>query len=141
MLAEPAVAEACALLSASTLAGAEVRPLLEVALERVTRAGVTFCVPGASVSVCLAGVTVLEGAVAVLLDGVAAVLREVLVVAVLPEAVFLAEVPVVLLLVDELPEPVFTCLLAVLPLEAEVLLLVDPVLLEAEALEDALRDV
>ena len=108
-MVEPAAAEACALLSASTLAGAEVRPLLDVALERVTRAVFPFCVPAASVLAGLAVVTVLEGAVvvealpvAVLLDGVAAVLREVLVVEV----------------------PVFTCLLAGVPLEAELLELV-----------------
>ena len=96
------------------------RPLLDVALERVTRAVFPFCVPAASVLAGLAVVTVLEGAVvvealpvAVLLDGVAAVLREVLVVEV----------------------PVFTCLLAGVPLEAELLelvllLTVEPVFLE-----------
>lgn len=113
------------------------RPLLDVALERVTRAGLTFCVPAVSVSAGLAGVTVLEGAVevealpvAVLLDGVAVVLRDVFVLETLLEA----ELEEVLLPVEV---PVFTCLLAGVPLEAELLelvllLTVEPVFLEVE---------
>ncbi len=93
-------------------------PLLEVvfALERVTLPVVTFCAPSVSDPAGLAGVTVLLAEEDVLLEGVVAVLLE----AVLEEVL-------------ALEEPVFTCLLAVVPVEAELL----PVLLEVELEEVA----
>ena len=85
------------------------RPLLEVAfaLERVTLPVFTFCAPAFEVSAGLAGVTVLLVEEEVLLEAV------------------LEEVPV-------LEEPVFTCLLAVVPVVAVLRLLEVLVLLEAE---------
>ena len=88
------------------------RPLLEVAfaLERVTLPVFTFCAPAFEVSAGLAGVTVLLVEEEVLLEAV------------------LEEVPV-------LEEPVFTCLLAVVPVEVAVLRLLEVlVLLEADVL-------
>ena len=117
MLAEAA---ACPLLWTSTLAGAAVRPLLEVtfAFERVTLPELTVCPLVVSTVAGLAADTerlgasleeavLLEGVVAVLLEGVVVVLLEGA-VAVLLEA-----------------EPVLVCLFAVVPLEAELLVLLE----------------
>lgn len=92
--------------------------MLEVvfALERVTLPVFTFCAPSVSDPAGLAGVTVLLAEEDVLLEGVVAVLLEALLEEVLA-----------------LEEPVFTCLLAVVPEEAELL----PVLLEVELEEVA----
>lgn len=106
---------ASAALAGSTAAGAAVRPLLEVALLRDTLPVLTFCSPVVPVVAGLAVVTVLLALLpveVVLLEGVVAVVLLEGVVAV-----------VLLLAVEPLVEafPVFTCLLAVLPLAAEVL--------------------